>query len=57
MNILREVLKSIPPSEVNPSIKDVNLDFEGLPTDRTLGVVWDLEKDFSRSYADRQLMG
>jgi len=38
---LREVLKSIPLSEVNPSIKDVNLDFEGLPTDRALGVVWD----------------
>ena len=39
----REVLKSIPPSERAPSIRD--LDLEDLPLDRALGTQWDVERD------------
>ena len=39
----REVLKSIPPSERAPSIRD--LDLEDLPMDCALGTQWDVERD------------
>ncbi|XP_067030756.1 uncharacterized protein [Acropora muricata] len=39
----REVLKSIPPSEKAPSIRD--LDLEDLPLDRALGTQWEVERD------------
>ena len=42
INNCREVLKSIPPSERAPSIRD--LDLEDLPLDRALGTQWDVEK-------------
>ena len=38
-----EVLKSIPPSERAPSIRD--LDLEDLPMDCALGTQWDVERD------------
>ena len=50
----REVLKSIPPSERAPSIRD--LDLEDLPLDRALGTQWDVERDtLSFKFAKREV--
>lgn len=42
----REVLASIPQKERAPSV--VNIDFESLPIERALGVIWDIEADVFR---------
>nr|XP_055049230.1 uncharacterized protein LOC129434322 isoform X1 [Misgurnus anguillicaudatus] len=41
----KEVMKSIPAEEWAKSLHEVNLDQEDLPFERTLGVLWDVEKD------------
>ena len=41
----REVLATIPTSDKAKQIKDLDLNFEALPTERALGVYWDIEMD------------
>ncbi len=41
----KEVMKSIPPDDWAKSLHEVNLDQEDLPFERTLGVLWDVERD------------
>ena len=40
-----DVLQSIPENERNPTIQNVNLDFDNLPVERALGVLWELALD------------
>ncbi|XP_052387105.1 uncharacterized protein LOC127933996 [Carassius gibelio] len=41
----KEVMKSIPADDWAKSLHEVNLDQEDLPFERTLGVLWDVERD------------
>ena len=41
----RAVLKSIPDMEVAAEVQKINMDMEELPTERALGVQWDVESD------------
>ncbi|XP_038058753.1 uncharacterized protein LOC119730035 [Patiria miniata] len=41
----REVLQTIPPSERTKTVLSLDLDRELLPTERALGVLWDVESD------------
>ncbi|XP_041478910.1 uncharacterized protein LOC121426618 [Lytechinus variegatus] len=40
-----DVLSGLPPSECVASIEDLGLDHDHVPTERTLGVLWDVETD------------
>ena len=39
----RDIIKSLPPSEISDKV--VNLDLQRLPIERALGVMWDTEND------------
>ena len=41
----REVLSSIPSDKLSKELKTVNVEYEKLPHDRALGVVWNVEDD------------
>ena len=45
MSNSRDVLASIPDSEKAPAVKDIDLDREGIPAERALGVQWNPETD------------
>ncbi|XP_064621732.1 uncharacterized protein LOC135484315 [Lineus longissimus] len=44
----RVLLKAIPNSDLAMGMKDLDLDSDGLPTERALGMVWDVEQDTFR---------
>ena len=41
----KELMSSIPESEWSKNLKSVNLDYESLPSEKALGVSWDVEAD------------
>lgn len=54
----REVLESIPPAERAKDLQDLDLSMDVLPTERTLGIKWNVETDcfqFTLNMADKPL--
>ena len=56
MSNSRDVLSEVPDSERAPAVKNIDLDHEGIPAERALGVQWNPESDtlsFSVQVSDK----
>ncbi|XP_019633202.1 PREDICTED: uncharacterized protein LOC109476638, partial [Branchiostoma belcheri] len=41
----REVLKTVPVAEMSEEVRDLNLDLDTMPVERTLGMLWNVQTD------------